>query len=74
MLREIIQQFAGLTNRNVNRDDDVAVRTMTTRGIRLVSYTPAERTAWTALFGRARQRLVGTISDAAWMERVRTGR
>jgi hypothetical protein len=74
MLREIIQQFAGLTNRNVNRDDGTAVTTMTTRGIRQVVYTAAERTQWTALFGRARQRLVGTISDAAWMERVRAGR
>jgi TRAP-type C4-dicarboxylate transport system substrate-binding protein len=73
-LREVIQQFSGLTNRNIARDDENAVRTMTTRGVRLVEYTAAQRTEWTALFGRARQRLVGTISDAAWMERVRAGR
>jgi hypothetical protein len=70
----VIQQFSGLTNRNIARDDENAVRTMTTRGVRLVEYTAAQRTEWTALFGRARQRLVGTISDAAWMERVRAGR
>ena len=73
LAREVIRQFSQLTNRNVARDDDTAVRTMTTRGIRQVQYTAAERTQWTALFGRARQRLVGTISDAAWMERVRNG-
>lgn len=74
LTREVIQQFSQLTNRNVIRDDETAVRTMTSRGIRLVSYTPAEREQWSALFSRARARLVGTISDAAWMERVRTGR
>jgi hypothetical protein len=39
-----------------------------------VTYTAAERAQWTTLFARTRARLVGTVSDAAWMERVRTAR
>lgn len=72
--REVIQQFNTLIGRNVNRDDESALRAMTTRGIQQVSYTAAERAQWTTLFSRTRARLVGTVSDAAWMERVRTAR
>jgi TRAP-type C4-dicarboxylate transport system substrate-binding protein len=71
--REVINQFNTLIGRNVNRDDESALRAMTTRGVQQVVYTPAERTQWAALFQRTRARLVGTVSDAAWMERVRSG-
>jgi TRAP-type C4-dicarboxylate transport system substrate-binding protein len=70
--REVINQFLGLINRNVSRDDESAAQTMTTRGMTAVTYTDAERTQWADLFRRTRARLVGTVSDAAWMERVRT--
>ncbi len=70
--REVINQFNGLIARNVVRDDESALRAMATRGITQVAYTPAEREQWTQLFTRTRARLVGTVSDAAWMERVRT--
>ena len=72
--REVINQFNTLIARNVERDDASALRAMTTRGITQVTYTPAERAQWASLFTRTRARLVGTVSDAAWMERVRTGR
>lgn len=71
--REVINQFYGLVSRNVARDDERALTSMTSRGITLVSYTDAERQQWAQLFQRTRARLVGTVSDAAWMERVRTG-
>ena len=71
--REVIQQFNTLIGHNVERDDVSALRAMTTRGIQQVTYTAAERTQWAGLFQRTRARLVGTVSDAAWMERVRTG-
>lgn len=71
--REVIQQFNTLIARNVERDDVSALRAMTTRGITQVAYTAAERTQWASLFQRTRARLVGTVSDAAWMERVRVG-
>ncbi len=74
LVREIINNFSQLVGRNVTRDDETALTSMQTRGITLVTYSAAERTEWTALFVRARTRLVGTISDAAWMERVRTAR
>lgn len=72
--REVIQQFNTLIGRNVERDDASALRAMTTRGIQQVTYTAAERTQWAGLFERTRARLVGTVSDAAWMQRVRNGR
>lgn len=72
--REVINQFYGLVSRNVARDDERALASMTSRGITLVSYTDAERQQWAQLFQRTRARLVGTVSDAAWMERVRNGR
>jgi TRAP-type transport system periplasmic protein len=71
--REVIQQFNTLIGHNVERDDVSALRAMTTRGMQEVTYTAAERTQWATLFQRTRARLVGTVSDAAWMERVRTG-
>lgn len=71
MLRDVIRQFNGLIQRNVDRDDQAAIRSMTTRGVQLVQYTPAERQQWETLFTRARARLVGTVSDQAWMDRVR---
>ncbi len=74
VVQEVIRNFSQLIGRNVTRDDETAINSMQTRGITLVQYTPAERAQWTALFGRARARLVGTISDAAWMDRVRNGR
>ncbi len=74
VVKEVINNFSTLVARNVTRDDESALASMRTRGITLVTYNDAERAQWTALFGRARTRLVGTISDAAWMDRVRTAR
>lgn len=71
LLREVIQQFNGLIQRNVDRDDRAAITSLTRRGVQLVQYTPAERTQWNGLFDRARRRLIGTVSDEAWMTRVR---
>jgi TRAP-type C4-dicarboxylate transport system substrate-binding protein len=71
MLQEVINQFNGLIQRNVDRDDESAIRALRGRGVTLVEYSPAERQQWTGLFDRARARLVGTVSDAAWMTRVR---
>ncbi len=68
--REVIEQFNQLIGRNVARDDAAALRSMAARGVTQVTYTPAERAQWASLFGRVRARLVGTVSDAAWMTRV----
>ncbi len=74
VVREVIDNFSQLIGRNVSRDDEAALTSMRSRGVTQVNYTDAERAQWTALFGRARTRLVGTISDAAWMDRVRNAR
>lgn len=70
-LREVVNQFNQLIQRNVDRDDENAIRALQTRGVTLVQYSPAEREQWNGLFERARRRLVGTVSDQAWMDRVR---
>lgn len=70
--REVINQFNQLIGRNVARDDEAAIRSMTRRGMVAVTYTDAERAQWAQLFERTRRRLVGTIADQAWMTRVRT--
>jgi len=69
--REVIGQFNQLIGRNVNRDDEAAITSMRGRGVTQVTYTDAERAQWATLFGRVRTRLVGIVSDAAWMDRVR---
>lgn len=70
-LREVINQFNQLIQRNVDRDDERAITSMRGRGMQLVEYNAAERAQWNGLFERARRRLVGTVSDQAWMDRVR---
>lgn len=70
--REVINQFQTLIGRNIARDDLAAISSMAGRGVTAVSYTDAERAQWTAMFTRMRARLVGVVSDAAWMDRVRT--
>lgn len=72
--RQVIDQFNQLIGRNVSRDDEAAIRSMTSRGMTAVTYTDAERAQWSQLFERTRRRLVGTIADQAWMDRVRNGR
>jgi TRAP-type C4-dicarboxylate transport system substrate-binding protein len=74
MVREIINNYSQLIGRNVTAADTTALASIQTRGVRLVQQTAAERAQWQTLFGRARTRLVGIISDAAWMERVRNAR
>ncbi len=71
--RQVVQEFNALIGRNVTRDDENALHAMTTRGMHQMSFTEAERGQWAQLFERTRHRLVGTVSDAAWMERVRVG-
>lgn len=70
-LREVVNQFNQLIQRNVDRDDDSAIRALQARGVQLIQYNAAERAQWNSLFDRARRRLVGTVSDQAWMDRVR---
>lgn len=70
-LRAVMNQYNALLGRNLGRQDADAMRAMQTRGITLVPVPPAERQQWVDLFNRTRARLVGTVSDAAWMTRVR---
>jgi TRAP-type C4-dicarboxylate transport system substrate-binding protein len=70
LLRDVMNQFVGLLVRNVARDDEVAATSLQQRGVQLMTFTPAERAQWTALFTRTRHRLVGTVGDAAWISRV----
>jgi TRAP-type C4-dicarboxylate transport system substrate-binding protein len=72
VVQRVIRSFSDLIGRNVTRDDDTALRSMLTRGVTQLAYTDAQRAEWRTLFTRARTRLVGTVSDAAWMETVRT--
>jgi TRAP-type C4-dicarboxylate transport system substrate-binding protein len=69
-LREVLHQYDTLLARNVRRDDDQAAQLLQQRGVQVVRLNDAERAQWSAVFARVRTRLVGTISDAAWIERV----
>lgn len=69
--REVWTQFDGLLSRAVNAADDRAANTLTSRGVRVVQLTPAERTQWETLFAGAARRLQGIAGDAAWISRVR---
>lgn len=71
-LRAVMNQYNQLLGRNLARQDAQAMTAMTGRGVTLVPVGPAERQQWVDLFNRTRARLVGTVSDAAWMTRVRT--
>ncbi|MBL8602437.1 MAG: TRAP transporter substrate-binding protein DctP [Myxococcales bacterium] len=70
-LREVVGQFMGLIGRNAQRDDQAALTSMTTRGVTAVTYSAAERQQWADVFTRTRARLVGTICDQPFMDRVR---
>ena len=58
--------------RNVRRDDDGAIAPMHQRGMSIESPTPAERARWESVFAHTRARLVGTIADAAFVQRIQT--
>lgn len=65
LLRQIMDQFNGLVQRNVDRDDQAALRSMQARGVQLINTPPPSARRWEGLFTRARARLVGTVSDQA---------
>lgn len=70
ILREVTLQYDLLLARNVTHDDETAARTLQSRGVTVVTLNDAERALWTQLFTRTRARLVGTIADGAWIQRV----
>lgn len=69
--REVWTQFDALLSRAVNAADERAAATLTSRGVRVVQLTPAERQQWVTLFNGAARRLQGIVGDAAWIARVR---
>ena len=70
LVREVFAQYNVVLARDVSRDDNAAVTRMQTAGVQVVALNDAERAQWTALFGRVRTRLAGTVGDAAWIARV----
>ncbi len=70
--REVWTQFDGLLSRAVNAADDRAATTLTSRGVQVVRLTDAERAQWATLFSQTATRLVGTVGDSAWINRVRS--
>ncbi len=71
MLRETAAQFHQLLVRNLRTDEQSAIRSMSNRGITIVTPTAPELEQWRGLFNRARLRLVGQIADATLVNRVR---
>jgi TRAP-type C4-dicarboxylate transport system substrate-binding protein len=72
ILRETGAQFHSLLINNLRRDERSALSSMQSRGITVV--TPQDRAAWDALLERARNRLVGNIAPAEFINRVRAAR
>jgi TRAP-type C4-dicarboxylate transport system substrate-binding protein len=68
--REVFMQFDGLLTRAVSASDERASATLTSRGVRVIALTPAERAQWADLFRRAATRLTGVVGDRAWIDRV----
>ena len=73
-LRETAAQYTALLVRNVRRDDDGTVAPLRARGLVVDAPTAAQRTQWQAVFTRTRARLVGTLADAAFFQRVERAR
>ena len=63
-------QYDTLLARNVAHDDEAAAATLQTRGVQVITLTPAERAQWVTTFQGVRRRLVGVVGDAAWIARV----
>ncbi len=73
-LRETAAQYAGLLQRNVRRDDDGTVTPLRAHGMVVDTPTAAQREQWQSAFARTRARLVGTLADAAFFQRVERAR
>jgi TRAP-type transport system periplasmic protein len=73
-LRDTAAQYSALLVRNVRRDDDGTVGPLRARGMVVDTPTAAQRAQWQAVFTRTRARLVGTLADAAFFQRVERAR
>jgi TRAP-type C4-dicarboxylate transport system substrate-binding protein len=73
-LRETAAQYSALLVRNVRRDDDGTIAPLRARGMVVDTPTAAQRAQWQSVFTRTRARLVGTIADAAYFQRVERAR
>ena len=73
-LRETATQYSALLVRNVRRDDDGTIAPLRARGMVVDTPTAAQRAQWQSVFTRTRARLVGTIADAAYFQRVERAR
>ena len=56
------------------RDDDGTIAPLRARGMVVDTPTAAQRAQWQAVFTRTRARLVGTLADAAYFQRVERAR
>ncbi len=74
LLRETATQYTGLMVRNVRRDDDNTIGPLRQRGMTVDTPSAAQRAEWHAAFTRTRARLVGTLADAAFFQRVEHAR
>jgi TRAP-type transport system periplasmic protein len=70
IITETATQFHQLARRNLRRDEQSALRTLTEHGTTLVPVTDAQRREWTNIGNQVRTRLVGQIADQALVTRV----
>ena len=73
-LRETAAQYSALLVRNVRRDDDGTIAPLRARGMVVDTPSAAQRAQWQSAFDRTRARLVGTLADAAYFQRVERAR
>jgi TRAP-type C4-dicarboxylate transport system substrate-binding protein len=70
ILTETAAQFHTLARRNLRRDEQTALRSLTERGTTVVTVTDAQRREWTNVGTQVRTRLTGQIADQALVTRV----
>jgi TRAP-type C4-dicarboxylate transport system substrate-binding protein len=70
IVTETATQFHQLARRNLRRDEQTALRSLTEHGTTLVPVTDAQRREWTNVGNQVRQRLTGQIADQALVTRV----
>jgi TRAP-type transport system periplasmic protein len=70
IMTETAAQFHALARRNLRRDEEAAIQSMTQHNIQIVNPTPPQREEWKRVAAQIRQRLVGQIADQALIDRV----
>ena len=73
-VRETAAQFHQLLRANLRRDEAAAMRTMSGRGINVITVDDAARAQWNDVFTRTRARLVGQVAEQAFITRVANAR